>query len=124
MLSPFLDEVLDQLLASPVMHMDETSDKVAKTTAWFPVACNELLTLLHAAVTRGRQGFEATGVMPTFTGVAVHDRLGLHFTYDNATHGLWGAHSLRNLASVASADRQAPWATSMAAPPIERKLAG
>jgi len=123
-LSPFLDEVLAQLLASPVVHMDETSDKVAKTTAWFHVACNDLLTLLHADVSRGRRGVEATGVMPSFTGVAVHDRLGLYFTYDKATHGLCGAHLLRNLASVASVDRQAPWARSMAALLLEIKHAG
>ena len=57
---PFLSEVLTQLKNSYVVHMDETSDRLNKRSIWFHVASNKTLTLLHADVTRGRKGVEAT----------------------------------------------------------------
>ena len=57
-LEGFLVEVLDQLMAADVVHVDETSDKMRTETIWFHVACTELLTLLHADETRGPAGIE------------------------------------------------------------------
>jgi transposase len=123
-LEKFLVEVLDQLMDAEVVHVDETSDKLKTETIWFHVACTELLTLLHADETRGPEGIERLGLFPDFTGVAVHDRLGWYFAYDKATHAACGAHLIRNLASVASVDCQAPWATALTALLIEMKHAG
>lgn len=122
-LSSFLSEVLSQLREADVVHMDETSDRLGKGTVWFHVACTDLLTLLHADVTRGKDGIEATGLFPDFTGVAVHDRLGWYFDYDQATHAACGAHLLRNLASVGVGFDQTGWTSAMAALLLEMKAA-
>ena len=121
---PFLSEVLTQLKNSDVVHMDETSDRLNKRSIWFHVASNKTLTLLHADATRGRKGVEATGVLPDFGGVAVHDRLGLYFDYTSVTHAVCGAHLIRNLASVAVVCNQTGWADGMTKLLLEMKCAG
>ncbi len=60
-LEGFLIEVLEQLKASEVVHVDETTDRLKTDTIWFHVACTELLTLLHADETRGKAGVERLG---------------------------------------------------------------
>src|ERR1019366_7890615 len=74
-LEEVLVEVVDQLMAADVVHVDETSDKLRTKTIWFHVACTELLTLLHADETRRSAGIERLGLFTDFTGIAVHDRL-------------------------------------------------
>jgi transposase len=122
-LEAFLAEVLEQLKTSEVVHVDETSDRLGKKSVWYHVACTELLTLLHADVTRGYDGIERTGLFPGFSGVLVHDRLGWYFSYDNATHAVCGSHLIRNLASVAVVRAQQDWATEMTALLLEMKHA-
>src|SRR5664280_1756163 len=122
-LAGFITAVLAQLRATYVVHMDETFDRLGKGSVWFHVACTELLTLLHADATRGPDGIEATGLLPDFTGVAVHDRLGWYFNYDQATHAACGAHLLRNLASVGVGFDQSAWTSSMGDLLLEMKAA-
>lgn len=43
---------------------------------------------------------DAAGVLPRFTGTAVHDAWAPYDTYTNATHALCGAHVLRELTAV------------------------
>jgi transposase len=120
-LAGFLTAVLAQLRDTDVVYMDETSDRLGKGSVWFHVACTELLTLLHADRTRGPDGIESTGLLPDFSGVAVHDRLGWYFDYDQPTHAACGAHLLRNLASVGVSFDQTEWTSSMAALLLEMK---
>lgn len=122
-LESFMAAVLHLLMNSEVVHVDETFDFVMKKKAWFHVASNELYTLLHADVTRGREGTERTGLFPDFKGIAVHDRLVQYFGYDEATHAVCCAHLVRDLASVARVATQEHWASAMTALLIEMKLA-
>jgi transposase len=105
------------------VHVDETSVQVGTELAWFHVTSTERLTLLHADPTRGKAGVERAGVLPGYTGVAVHDRLGMYFDYESATHAVCGAHLLRNLASVAVVFDQADWAGAMRALLLEMNTA-
>lgn len=123
-LADFMAAVLDALLGADVVHVDETFDFVGTDKIWFHVACNELYTLLHADVTRGKDGTERTGLFPDFQGVAVHDRLVQYFGYGNSRHAVCGAHLLRDLASVAVVASQEPWAAAMTALLVEMKLCG
>jgi transposase len=109
----FLTSVLAQLRDADVVHMDETSDRLGKGKVCFHVACTELLTLLHADITRGKDGIDGTGLLPDFTGVAVHDRLGWYFDYEQATHAACGTHLIRDLASVGVGFDQTEWTTAM-----------
>ena len=121
LLAPFLSEVLEQLKRSDVVCMDETSDRLSKKKVWFHVASNELLTLISANLSRGKSAIEKLGLLPDFSGTAVHDRFGIYFDYQNATHAVCGAHLIRNLASVAEVQRQSAWATGMCELLLEMK---
>jgi transposase len=65
---------------------------------------------------RGVAGMDAAGVLPAFTGIAVHDAWGPYDIYQNATHALCNAHLLRELQAVldATADGQWRWAAQVA----------
>jgi transposase len=101
----------------------DRSDRLGKKSVWYHVACTELLTLLHADVTRGYDGIERTGLFPGFSGVVVHDRLDWYFSYGNATHAVCGAHLVRNLKSVGVVKSQQEWATAMTELLLEMKKA-
>jgi transposase len=122
-LDAFLDEVRNQIRASSVVHFDETPTRVKKAKHYFHVACTELLTLLHADVTRGLDAVERVGVLPGYTGTAIHDRLGMYFNFTDARHGVCGAHLLRNLASVGVVWDQSEWASAMTDLLVEMKTA-
>jgi hypothetical protein len=49
---------------------------------------------------RGVKGMDAAGVLPVFTGIAVHDAWAPYDTYRAVTHALCGAHVLRELHAV------------------------
>ena len=120
-LDTFIDEITSQLAEAEVVHFDETSIKVKNTRHWLHVASTKELTLLHANRSRGKGATEAVGVLPSFGGVSVHDRLAMYFDYEKSTHAVCGAHLLRNLASVAVVDNQREWATKMSGLLIEMR---
>jgi len=58
-----------------------------------------VLVTVHAK--RGKDGMKAAGVLPFFTGIAVHDAWKPYDTFGNvAGHALCGAHVLRELVAV------------------------
>lgn len=99
-LAGFASYTRDQLRESPVAHFDETGARVAGKLWWVHVACTESLTLYHRAPSRGEKSMNLGGVLPEFTGVAVHDGLTSYRHYDIA-HGLCNAHHLRELTALA-----------------------
>ena len=111
-LEGFLADVGAQLRAAQVAHFDETGGRVAAKLRWIHVACTDRLTLYHLAPGRGKDSIDAGGVLPGFTGVAVHDGLTSYRRYD-VDHGLCAAHHLRELAGIAEATGQA-WPTALA----------
>jgi transposase len=113
-LAGFAEQVRGLLRAAPVVHLDETSARVAGRGHWVHSASTQTLTWQIAHPKRGREGIDAAGVLPGFTGVAVHDDWAPYRTYPTATHALCGAHLLRELAEVAQASGQ-QWAKRMRA---------
>ena len=80
-------------------------------------ACTRSLTLYLVHAKRGVQAFEAMGVLPHFTGTAVHDGWKPYKTYTDAAHALCNAHHLRELAAVvenAPAGHPETWAGDLA----------
>ena len=112
-LDGFLAIAREQLAAAQVAHFDETGGRVAGRLHWIHVACTDTWTLFHLDTKRGRIAMDAAGVLPTFTGVAIHDGLVVYRQYDQATHGLCNAHHLRELAGIAELTGQA-WPTALA----------
>ena len=111
-LEDFLAATRSQLAGADVAHFDETGGRVGAKLWWIHVACTDSLTLYHLASGRGKDSIDAGGVLPTFTGVAVHDGLASYRRYD-VSHGLCAAHHLRELAGIGEATGQ-DWPTALA----------
>jgi transposase len=111
-LDGFLGDLRQRLVASPVLHVDETGERIAGDRWWIHVASTDLLTLLYSHDRRGSAATEDMGVLPGYSGVLVHDRWSSYWNYP-CTHALCGAHLCRDLTAVAEIASQAPWAKSM-----------
>lgn len=111
-LSGFLDTVREQLAAAPVAHFDETGLRVASGGAWVHSASTDRLSLFTVHPSRGHDAITAAGVLPAFTGIAVHDGYTPYRRY-GAAHALCNAHHLRELAGILDADPAQTWAQDM-----------
>ncbi len=102
-LAPFLESVREQIAAAPVAHFDETGLRVAGAGAWVHSASTESLSLFRVHICRGHDAIAAAGVLPVFTGIAVHDGFTPYRRYGFA-HALCNAHHLRELAAILDMD--------------------
>jgi transposase len=108
-LDGFLEHVRGQVAASEVAGLDETGFRVAGRLAWVHCARTGKYTLLMVHPNRGRKAMEAMGILPSFTGVAVHDAWAPYDTYAAPDHQLCCAHALRELQAVADAAPPGEW---------------
>lgn len=99
----FLGLVRDRLAAAPVAHFDETGFRVAGKLHWVHSASTGRYSLITVHARRGTEAMNAAGVLPAFSGVAVHDAWAPYDTYTTAGHALCGAHLLRELTAVIDA---------------------
>ena len=92
-------QIKESLLASEVVHSDETGLQVGGGKAkWLHTTCNALFTYLFVSENRGSKAHTAAvSILPFFTGWAIHDCYGFYFGYKKARHGLCGSHILREL---------------------------
>ena len=110
-LDPFITAARQVLVAGPVVCADETGARIGGRLGWVHVASDGQVTVLSAHQRRGKAGSDAGGVLPDFTGVAVHDGWAAYRGYDCA-HALCNAHHLRELQAAAEAGQQ--WAAYLA----------
>ncbi len=103
---------MDQLLAAPTMHVDETSLRVDKKRQWIHVYSAEEITLKFLHPKRGTEAMEAIGIIPRYEGVMIHDCWASYLSYDQHKRGLCGSHLLRELTFVVEANNY-PWALQM-----------
>jgi transposase len=111
-LAGFLDAVRQQLVTAPVAHFDETGLRVAAGGAWVHSASTDTLSLFTVHPSRGHDAIVAAGVLPAFTGIAVHDGYTPYRRYGTA-HALCNAHHLRELAGILDANAAQTWAQDM-----------
>ncbi len=100
-----------QLLASPVLHADETGTNINGTRFWIHCLCNETLTYFHVDPKRGQEAMERMGVLRKFNGQLVHDHWKPYFLY-LCIHVLCNAHHLRELERAIEQESQ-KWAEKM-----------
>jgi transposase len=92
-----------------VAHFDETGFRVAGKPAWVHSASPGKYALITVHGKRGRAGMDAAGVLPAFTGIAVHDCWAPYDGYAQLSHALCNAHALRELQAVTDAAPPGQW---------------
>ena len=108
-LEGFLDRVRERIAAADVAGFDETGLRVAGALHWVHCARTQTDTLITCHPRRGRHGIDDAGVLPGFTGVAVHDAWAPYDTYTGLEHQLCCAHALRELQAVTDAAPPGRW---------------
>lgn len=107
------DERLRILLAdAPVCHFDETGARIAGRLGWVHSASTSTLTRYSTHQRRGQEAIDHAGVLPDFTGVAVHDGWAPYRNYERCEHGLCNIHHLRELQAAIEAGHNWPLAMS------------
>jgi transposase len=99
-LDGFGEWVRERITAAEVVHFDETGLRVAGKLRWVHSASTGKYALIWVHDKRGRGAMDAAGVLPAFTGIAVHDAWAPYDCYPAATHALCNAHLLRELVAV------------------------
>lgn len=110
-LAPFETALKDLLRRAPLAHFDETGIRLAGKIHWLHCATTAALTWYGVHPKRGREAFDAFGILPHFQGRAIHDGWECYFFY-KCLHGLCNAHHLRELVFMEEVLRQ-PWAIKM-----------
>ncbi len=100
------------LLATSVLHFDETGMRCEKKLHWVHVASSQMATLFTMHTKRGQEAMDEAGILPKFRGKAVHDHWFPYFAYRQVKHGLCNAHHLREVTFVYE-QKQEDWARRM-----------
>jgi transposase len=108
-LAGFTDLVRARLNQSPVVHFDETGLRVAGRLHWLHSASTDHYSLIHVHRRRGRDAIDDMGVLPGFTGTAVHDAWAPYDSYHTAHHVLCNAHLLRELQAAHDTTTPGQW---------------
>jgi transposase len=106
-LEPVEQAIRQALQQADVAHVDETGVRVAGRTEWVHVMSTSLLTFYAHHAKRGREAFEAIGLLIGFAGRRVHDAWA---PYRNLSglYALCNAHLLRELLGLHE-DTQQLW---------------
>ncbi len=108
-LNPFLAAANQEIRNSEVVHFDETGLRVAAKLHWLHSASTDRFSLFNVHPRRGTKAMDDMGVLPHFTGTAVHDAWAPYDTYKGATHVLCNAHLLRELQAVTDTTAPGTW---------------
>ena len=113
-LADFEEIVHQELLKSPVIHLDETGIRVEGKRQWLHVASTPHATAYLIHPNRGKKAMETMDILPRFQGISVHDAWAPYFSYDSSKHALCHAHHLRELTAIWEEYGQV-WANDMIA---------
>lgn len=91
------EEIKEALGQTAVLHCDETGVRRGGRLAWAHVASTSRLTHYAIHAKRGSEATSAIGILPTYTGVSVHDGWKPYQTHTQCRHALCNIHHLREL---------------------------
>lgn len=111
-LEPFEHWLVQQLIQSKLLHVDETSININGKKHWLHCSCNALLTHYTVHEKRGKVAMDDAGVLPHFRGILIHDHWKPYYRYDQVLHGLCNAHHLRELERAWEQDHK-QWAKQL-----------
>lgn len=95
-LAPIEQGIQQAIEAAALVHVDETGLRVNQHLWWLHVASTQELTYYFVHPKRGQGAMDEMGVLPEFSGHAVHDGWKSYQRYD-CQHVLCNAHHLREL---------------------------
>lgn len=102
-----VNEIKEKITGLGVAHFDETGTRVDGKTNWVHVACDSKYTYLFFGK-RGQEGMTDMGVLPGFSGVAVHDCWASYWKFP-VDHAICLAHLLRELNGVIENHESQTW---------------
>jgi transposase len=103
--------VKSKLLASPLIHSDETGINIGGDRRWLHNVSNDNFTYFYPHLKRGCEAMDEMGILPTYQGIVCHDHWKPYFKYD-CLNALCNAHHLRELERAVEQDNQ-KWAENM-----------
>jgi transposase len=92
--------IKDRLKQSRVLHCDETGARVKGKNQWLHSAGNAQFTFLETHAKRGSVATTDIGILPGFSGTAVHDCWKAYYNYHDCKHAICNAHILRELQGI------------------------
>jgi len=93
----YVESIKDNLINEKIVHFDETGLRVEGSRYWLHNAGNDHFTFYFIHKNRGKIAMDAMGILPFFTGIAVHDHWDSYYLYSACLHSLCNAHHLREL---------------------------
>ena len=105
------ESIKQQLIASPVICLDETGMRIKGTRKWCHVVLTPNLTYYAPNASRGSKANVDMGILPVYSGTAMHDGWSSYFKF-NCKHALCNSHNLRDLTFVNEEDKQ-NWAKEL-----------
>src|SRR5260221_4157006 len=120
-LAPAEEQIKSALQRAPVLHSDETGVRQGGQLAWAHVASTDRLTPYAVHAKCGTAASEAIGILPTYTGVSVHDGWKPYQAHTTCRHALCNIHHLRELTFLEEQYQQA-WAKELKALLREMKV--
>ena len=108
----FENWLVERMTEQKLLHVDETGINISGKKHWLHCASNTLLTYYTAHEKRGKEAMDAAGVLPSFTGILVHDHWKPYYRYDSINHALCNAHHIRELERAWKQDHK-QWAKDL-----------
>lgn len=105
-------QIKQAITKAEVAHFDESGLSIEGELRWLHVASTPRLTYYAAHHNRGKVATDDLGVLPKFSGYAIHDAWSAYLAYRHCRHGLCNAHHLRELVFLVEQESQR-WAKTM-----------
>ncbi len=106
-----LAAIKENITQAGVAHFDESGSRVESSLWWLHSASTPFATYYDIHRRRGTKAIDEIGILPDFSGRAIHDFWKPYFAYD-CLHGLCNAHHLRELIFIHEQHKQ-DWADRM-----------
>ncbi len=109
---PQVETIKQIVLASPVVHADESGMRVAKKLYWLHTLATTIVTWYGVHCKRGMEAIKAFDILPRYCGILVHDCFSPYWKL-LCQHALCNTHLLRELKYIAETTAQ-EWPERMA----------